>query len=423
MSAALLTQEDAVQVVGVVDVMDAVIGAEIDVQFAAAAEQGVDLRLVQTLVALPLARRQGADAFVCIGAALALQEAKILLASFLARYTVTLPEGYLDDLTISVDPDDERSQGPTGTALRSGELQVVQDSETDARHDPWREHIERYAFESSAAVPIAHEGVVYGVLNVYTDRGHAFEGQERDVVRLLGEVVGHAIGAAERKQALMSDDLVELEFRLPDVFGALDLPIEPSGTIALDSTVPLADGEFLVYGTATPDALETVEALVEAVPHWDSMTVRSDGDPVTFELRLIDPPVLSVVTAQGGYVDSAVIEDGDYRMTIHLAPNVEVRRVIDAVETTYSDAELLRHRQITRSDSEARRTQQRLLGNLTDRQQTALEAAYYSGFFEWPRDSSGEDVAESLGITPPTFHQHLREAERKVFDSVLASST
>jgi cytochrome P450 len=31
---------------------------------------------------------------ICIGAALALQEAKILLATFLARYSVSLPEGY-----------------------------------------------------------------------------------------------------------------------------------------------------------------------------------------------------------------------------------------------------------------------------------------------------------------------------------------
>jgi predicted DNA binding protein len=30
-------------------------------------------------------------------------------------------------------------------------------------------------------------------------------------------------------------------------------------------------------------------------------------------------------------------------------------------------------------------------------------------------------VAASLGVSPPTFHQHLRTAERKVFDSLLAT--
>jgi predicted DNA binding protein len=41
--------------------------------------------------------------------------------------------------------------------------------------------------------------------------------------------------------------------------------------------------------------------------------------------------------------------------------------------------------------------------------------------FEWPREASGEDVAETIGVASPTFHQHLRKAERKVFDAVFSS--
>jgi predicted DNA binding protein len=56
---------------------------------------------------------------------------------------------------------------------------------------------------------------------------------------------------------------------------------------------------------------------------------------------------------------------------------------------------------------------------LTDRQRAALEAAYYAGFFEWPREHSGESVADSLGVSPPTFHQHIRAAENKVMQAFL----
>jgi DNA-binding CsgD family transcriptional regulator len=31
-----------------------------------------------------------------------------------------------------------------------------------------------------------------------------------------------------------------------------------------------------------------------------------------------------------------------------------------------------------------------------------------------------QDLAESLDVSPPTFHQHLRKAERKVFESLLS---
>ncbi|WP_267905122.1 helix-turn-helix domain-containing protein [Halorussus halophilus] len=56
---------------------------------------------------------------------------------------------------------------------------------------------------------------------------------------------------------------------------------------------------------------------------------------------------------------------------------------------------------------------------LTERQRSAMETAYYAGFFEWPRDSSGEDVADVLDVSAPTFHQHLRVGERKLLGTFL----
>jgi hypothetical protein len=40
-----------------------------------------------------------------------------------------------------------------------------------------------------------------------------------------------------------------------------------------------------------------------------------------------------------------------------------------------------------------------------------------AGFFEWPRDSTSEDIAAALGISQPAFAQRLRAAESKLFDA------
>ncbi|MFC7232695.1 GAF domain-containing protein [Saliphagus sp. GCM10025308] len=206
-------------------------------------------------------------------------------------------DGYLDGVTITVDADDDRSEGPTGRALRTGEVQTTHDIDADARYEPWRDRVEPYGFRSSAAVPIVHEGTVYGVLNVYAERANAFEGQECALIGQLGEIVGHAIAAADRKQALMSDELVELEFRIQDFFSTVDVSVETAGTITLDQAVQIEDDEYLVYGTATPDAVDAVTGLVEVIPHWNDVTFRSAGSPTGFVLRLSSPPVLSVVAS------------------------------------------------------------------------------------------------------------------------------
>ncbi|MFU8868456.1 bacterio-opsin activator domain-containing protein [Natronococcus sp.] len=343
-----------------------------------------------------------------------------------ATQTVTLRteagvEGYLDGTTISVDPDDDRGRGPTGRAFRSGEVQTTRDVGADPRYEPWRDHIEPYGVQSSAAIPITHEGAIYGVLNVYAERPDAFEGQEGKRITQLGEIIGHAIAAAERKRSLLSDDLVELEFRIPDVFAALDGLNETAGRITFDYTVSIGEGEFLVYGTATPNAVDALRDLGENHPGAADVTVHPEATPLGFELRVTDPPVLSAIDSLSGYVDSASIEDGDYRMTIHLAPSVDVHRVVDTVEAAYPDAELRCHRQIARPRDDPRPDQRRLAGELTDRQHAVLSAAYYAGFFEWPRETSGTELADSLEVASPTFHQHLRKGQRKVFDSLFSS--
>jgi predicted DNA binding protein len=56
---------------------------------------------------------------------------------------------------------------------------------------------------------------------------------------------------------------------------------------------------------------------------------------------------------------------------------------------------------------------------LTDRQEEVLRTAYLSGFFETPRDRTGGEVAESLDVSQPTFNNHLRAAQRKLFTLLL----
>jgi len=327
-------------------------------------------------------------------------------------------DGYADRVRISLDPDDPGNEGPGARAIRERETQVVRDVFSDPSFEPWREAAAEFGFTAVAAIPVVHEGTVYGVLGLYADRPGAFDTAERAVVDRLGEVVGHAIAAVERKRALTSDELIELELQIPDVLATLGAAAELPGRVVIDYTIPVDDDEFLVYGTAPPEAIDGLAGLVGTIPHWGAITIRSRGEPTRFELRMTDPPMLSVIAENGGYIDGAVIEDGNYRVTAHLPPSADVRRVLDAVEAAYPGTEMLSRRQITRTGDDPHLVQRRLVGALTDRQRVALDTAYHAGYFDWPRETDGVEVAEALGVAPTTFHQHLRKAERKVLESL-----
>jgi PAS domain S-box-containing protein len=75
--------------------------------------------------------------------------------------------------------------GPSGSAVRTGRTQIVQDIKNDPRFDPWREAVEKYGHASSIALPLKAGGTAFGVLSIYSREASAFSANE---VALLEEV-------------------------------------------------------------------------------------------------------------------------------------------------------------------------------------------------------------------------------------------
>lgn len=56
---------------------------------------------------------------------------------------------------------------------------------------------------------------------------------------------------------------------------------------------------------------------------------------------------------------------------------------------------------------------------LSDRQLEALLTAKSEGYYSWPREVNANEVAEEVGISGPTFLEHLRKAEKKMLVPLL----
>jgi diguanylate cyclase (GGDEF)-like protein/PAS domain S-box-containing protein len=62
---------------------------------------------------------------------------------------------YLDEVVTSASEDSVLGLGPTGTALRTGTIQVAADLATHPGFEPWRARAARFGFRSSAAIPFS----------------------------------------------------------------------------------------------------------------------------------------------------------------------------------------------------------------------------------------------------------------------------
>ncbi len=94
-------------------------------------------------------------------------------------------DGYLADANITW-ADTERGHGPSGTALRIGETDCIQDFATEPKAVPWREQALQRGYRSSISLPLKDEaGKAFGVFNVYSEKPNAFNVDE---IRLLEEL-------------------------------------------------------------------------------------------------------------------------------------------------------------------------------------------------------------------------------------------
>ncbi|MFC6716789.1 bacterio-opsin activator domain-containing protein [Natrialbaceae archaeon GCM10025810] len=335
------------------------------------------------------------------------------------RAAAGVEDGYLEEIEITTS-DGETGKGPTGTAIRTGQVQITHDTRSDSNYEPWRETAAEHGYRSSAAIPIIYEDLVYGSLNVYSEMSNAFTGPETAVLARMGDVIAHAITALDRKDALVSDAVVELEFQMDDIAEPLlELTRDEEGaTIRLERLIR-GDETLLAYGTAREVSQERLEeAVAETEGLSDVRFLTGGGDEYEFELVApIAVSLFETVATHGGRVQSATVADGEFRFVVELPRGRDTRQLIELIQERHADITYMaqRTRERTSSDSSPRSVLDR---RLTDKQRAALETAYFAGYFDWPRGSTGEEIAERLGISPATFNQHLRTAERKFFDSL-----
>ncbi|MFB6154095.1 MAG: GAF domain-containing protein, partial [Halodesulfurarchaeum sp.] len=110
----------------------------------------------------------------------------------LPRAHAGMEEGFLEQIPVGPEsrlPD----EGPGPEALETGEVQVTQNVADDPAFDDYAEAVRDRGYRSVAAVPIGHEGDLYGLLAIYASRPEAFGPEERDLLERLGVDIGHAI--------------------------------------------------------------------------------------------------------------------------------------------------------------------------------------------------------------------------------------
>ncbi|MFB6128315.1 MAG: bacterio-opsin activator domain-containing protein, partial [Halorhabdus sp.] len=335
--------------------------------------------------------------------------------------TITITE----DSAVETDPvtiDLDAADAPAGsdavaTALARGEVRRFEDgtaiapSTDDGDGAPMTE-----GPLAGVVIPLVYRGTTYGALAVYDRDSEAFDETERTILDALGRAIGAAVNAVVSKRTVTTDAAfeIEVELRDPDLFLS-SLAERLSGGLAYRSARATDDGSvtFLFRIDAADE-----EAVRAAVDRHDAVTAvnvlsRTDEE-CAVEIVTDGTAFVTILSGYGGDIRDLSIGPDGVDLSFRVATEQNGRAIVDDLEETYETATLTAYRESERRGETPQAFRSAVEHDLTDRQLTALQKAYVSGFFEWPRESDGDELADSMDVVPSTYYQHLRTAEKKL---------
>ncbi len=196
-------------------------------------------------------------------------------------------KGYLDNVRVSAD-DNPEGNGPAGKAVRSGEVSVCDDVETDLSFKPWRSEALKRGFKAAASFPMHVRGTVVGVLSIYSGTKGGFGPEETHLLSELADDIGFAVWAMDaRSQQEAADEVIrDRGFWLNESqrvarVGSFVYEVESgtwSGSPVLDQLIGIDQGykrDFrswlnLIYREDRADLLSKVESSIPGRKQFDA---------------------------------------------------------------------------------------------------------------------------------------------------------
>jgi PAS domain S-box-containing protein len=305
---------------------------------------------------------------------------------------------------------------PAVRAWQTDTVQVVDSLVSDGPTGAWRQQVLSEGHQSLCAVPLTYDGITYGVLAIAADAPNVYDERIQDVLSQLGTSIGHALAAIERRRALESDETIELAFGGDGV----DLPFARAARradcrVQHERTVARQDGTVSVYFRFEGETSGNAAAVAGRTLPGEVDVVTEDSSSVLVEAQT-DLWFGSLLAEYGAVLRKAAAESGETTLVVEVPTQADVRSFTERLQELAPSLELVAKRQHQRQDRTSEERSARVADELTDRQLEVLQTALSAGYFEWPRENDGSEVAERLGITQPTLNKHLRLAERKTFE-------
>jgi CheY-like chemotaxis protein/putative methionine-R-sulfoxide reductase with GAF domain/DNA-binding CsgD family transcriptional regulator len=326
--------------------------------------------------------------------------------------------GFLEESRI---PSNETPPPPAVQTARTNEQTLNNNIADGLSGKGWQRRLLERGFQSVVSIPLSYQQLSYGLLTVYAKQPDVFDLPTQSVLDEVSETVGYAINSIETKQGLVADRAVEIHLEATESDDILHrIASVADAEITFEGIVPQGDSSCIVFFStdAPPEALEACSDALPRLQRLECLTATEDTS--LFEVTVSGTQLALTVAEQGG-APQRIQSDGErLEIQLEVPQTVDIRHLVSELRRSCPDIELVSRHERERGVQTRESFHSELTAQLTPRQFEVLLAAFYSGFYQSPRAKTGQEIADTLDISQPTFSHHLRVAVRKLLEQLFS---
>lgn len=160
-------------------------------------------------------------------------------------------------------------------------------------------------------------------------------------------------------------------------------------------------------------------AILEIVDEYDTADATLLGEydhGALFEFLISEDCPARRLAELGALPQTVRASDGDGRIVADIPPQYDPQPIIEVFldETTGTEFVMKQEKPMVSPLVSMPELQRLVQNSLTDRQAEVIRTAYEAGYYEWPREVTGTEIASELDISSATFSEHIHAAERNL---------
>ncbi len=323
-------------------------------------------------------------------------------------------DGYLDAVSLEVGGDEAALRAAAG-----GETVNIPNVTANIRESEWtREAINR-GYQSILAVPFTDGDTEYGVVAVYATDPGVFGDSVVDIADEFGSTIVYGINSVETRRGILAEQTTVLEVSLGEtdtLLNAVAALVDES--VSYQEVSSMGDRTTQIRFTLSDPPVEEILALESEFVGVESLTHTKRRGESLFRATVSGQAIASELLDQGAIPQEITASPHETQVRVTLPAERSVREFLERLRERYPATEL-RSRQETHREDSPDEIRHALDERLTDRQREVLVSAYENGFFQSPRETTGQELAALLGISQPTLTHHLREAQHRLLTALL----